>query len=397
MISAPAKLRAVFGVALAAVALPFSGGAGDLMLSVPLRSDSSPVQRLNREGVVAVRKGQFDKAEQLFYKAYLYDPADPFTLNNLGFVAEQQGQLGRAHKLYELATEQSSTAEIALSSSKSLEKKPMRAALEGMEDIPMRVNRMNVEAMRLLSQNRAYDAVALVHQALELDQRKPFTLNNLGVANEAIGDYQGALKNYDACAALSSSEPVMVTLDRAWSGKPVSEMAKASARRLQRRLRDTDASQMQAAMLNMRGVYAANQNDWSSAKQDFLRAYSIDPADAFSLNNRGYIAEKEGDMESAQFFYQKARKADDANTKVGLATAQPAEGQSLLTVAGESDRKVDAALSAYSRERHRATGPVELTPRGAGTANGASQAKPASLDEQPDPGAVQPSRPQSPR
>jgi Flp pilus assembly protein TadD len=394
MISAPVKLMAIVGVA---AAFSFSCWAGDLKLSIPLRSNSSPAQRLNRSGVLAVRKGQFDKAEELFYKAYLYDPVDPFTLNNLGFVAEQQGQLDRAHKFYELATEQSSTAEIALSSSKRLEKKPMRAALQGMEDVPMRVNRVNVEAMRLLTQNRAFEAVTLLKQTLALDQRNPFTLNNLGVAEEATGDYEGALRDYEASAASRSSEPVMVTLDRAWSGKPVSEMAEASARRLQKRLRDTNASQTQAAMLNMRGVYAANQNDWSSAKQDFLSAYSLDPADAFSLNNRGYIAEKEGDLESAQFFYQKARRADDANAKVGLATAQPAEGQALSIVAGESDRKVDGALGAFSQERHRETGPMELTPRGAGATNTPAAAKPAPPSTQPAPTAAQPSMPQSPQ
>jgi Flp pilus assembly protein TadD len=397
MIGASIKLKSILGVAVAALALCSGCWAGDLKLSIPLRSNSSPAQRLNRDGVLAVRKGQFDKAEELFYKAYLYDPADPFTLNNLGFVAEQQGLLDRAHKFYELATEQSSTAEIALSSSKSLEKKPMRAALQGMEDVQMRVNRMNVAAMRLLTQNRAFEAVTLLKQTLALDQRNPFTLNNLGVAEEAIGDYQGALKSYDASAALQSSEPVMVTLDRAWSGKPVSEMAEASAGRLQKRLRDTNASRTQAAMLNMHGVYAVNQNDWSSAKQDFLRAYSIDPADAFSLNNRGYIAEKEGDLESAQFFYQKARRADDANAKVGFATAQPAEGQALLTVAGESDRKVDGVLGEFSKERHRETGPVELTPRGGGAANTPAAARPAPPSTQSAPNAAPPSRPQSPQ
>ncbi len=385
------RAKSVAVVAVAAMAFACRCGAGDLKITIPLQSRTSPVQRLNREGVLAVKKGQFQKAEELFYKAYLYDPTDPFTLNNLGFVSEQQGLLDRAHKFYELSAQQSCTAEIALSSSKELEKKPMRAALEGMEDTPMRINRMNVEAMRLLSEDRPYDSAVLLEKALSLDPHNPFTLNNLGVAHEATGDYQGALNDYNAAAALHSSEPVMVTLDRTWARKPVSEMAEASARRLQKELRGINMTQAQAAMLNMRGVRAANQNDWSSAKQDFLRAYQLDPADAFSLNNRGYIAEREGDLESAQFFYQKARGADDANAKVGSATAQLAEGEALSTVATESDRKVDGALDAFSRERHRETGPVELTPRGAGVESAPKTPASGQPHAQPSPNTVPPS------
>ena len=51
------------------------------------------MQRLNREGVEAVKRHDYEKAEALFLKAYLYDPADPFTLNNLGYISELQGQL----------------------------------------------------------------------------------------------------------------------------------------------------------------------------------------------------------------------------------------------------------------------------------------------------------------
>jgi Flp pilus assembly protein TadD len=116
-------------------------------------------------------------------------------------------------------------------------------------------------------------------------------------------------------------------------------------------------------MLSLRGVYAANQNNWQAAKQDFLKAFSLDPAGAFSLNNRGYVAEMEGDLESAQFFYEKARRAEDSNTRVGMATQLAAEGKSLFAVAEESDGKVDSELDRYSEQRRRETGPVELIPR----------------------------------
>src|SRR5437763_2485480 len=101
---------------------------------IPLRSRLSPVQRLNREGVDAVKHHHYDKAEALFYKAYLYDPADPFTLNNLGYISEVQGQLERAHKFYDLAAQQSSDANIDLSNQKHLQGQPMKAALVDLKD-----------------------------------------------------------------------------------------------------------------------------------------------------------------------------------------------------------------------------------------------------------------------
>jgi tetratricopeptide (TPR) repeat protein len=79
--------------------------AGDITLNLPKRSHLTPVQRLNREGVEAIQKQQYEKAETLFYQAYLFDPADPFTLYNLGYVSELKGQLERAQKLYALASE----------------------------------------------------------------------------------------------------------------------------------------------------------------------------------------------------------------------------------------------------------------------------------------------------
>ena len=391
----PLRLMAVIAVTI--TSLSVSSWAGDVKITIPRRSELSPVQRLNREGVEAVKKRQYEKAEQLFYKAYLYDPTDPFTLNNLGFISEQQGQLDRAHRFYALATEQSCTAQIDLSSDKELEKKPMRAALEGLQDLPMRVNRMNVEAMRLLLQDRPFESVAILQQALALDPRNPFTLNNLAVADESVGDYQDALKNYESASAAHSNEPVLVTLDRSWAGKPVSAMAEASAKQLEKRLMERNAAETQAAMLNMRGVFAANENNWSAAKQDFVRAYALDPGSAFSLNNRGYVAEQEGDLESAQFFYQKAKRANDANSRVGFATRQFAEGQAIFTVSADSDRKVDGALDVYSRERHMETGPVELTPRGNGSMDRPATTAPQPTATPTTPSTVPPSSPQPPK
>lgn len=384
MISAGKKYLAVIAVAGATLSPAY--GKDHWTLNIPLHSRTSLMQRLNRDGVEEVNRNHYEKAEELFYKAYLYDPSDPFTLNNLGYVAELQGQLDRAHKYYQLAAEQGCDAPIDMSSMQDLKGKPMLEAYASFQNLPMRINRMNIDAMRLVSENRGFEAVPLLEQALKLDPQNPFTLNNLAAANEALGDYEDALKNYNAVADLHSSEPVVVTQDQRWRGKPVSAMARESAKRLRKRMETMPADDLDAMKFNVRGVIEENANQWDLARQDFLRAFAADPNDAFSLNNRGYVAERDGDLETAQFYYGKAVKANDAHARVGLSTKAPVEGQPLSQVANESDRKVDNALQVYSEERRTGqNSPVELTPRGAGAEQPAPPpaARPQSPGSQP--------------
>lgn len=354
------------------------------VIKLPRRSELTPVQKLNRQGVDAVKKHDYRTAEALFYKAYLYDPADPFTLNNLGYICEVQGDFDRAEKFYHLAAEQSSNASIDISNARQLEGKPMRDAVVNLQDAQMRVNHTNIQSIRLLAENRGFEALALLKQNLQLDPQNPFTLNNLGVASEATGDFDGALRYYREAAARNSSEPATVTLDESWRGHSVSAMADASARRLEKRLRNTGANQERAMMLTIRGVLAANQNEWTAAREDFLRAYSLDPGSAFTMNNRGWVAEKDGDLETAQYFYGKAQKADNAGVPVGFATRLTAEGQSMGTVATDSNNKVDDALEVYSQQRKREPASVELTPRG-GSTSAAPSTPAAQPNQQPQP------------
>jgi len=351
-------------VGLTVLAGTVGWAADSHVIKIPRRSELTPVQRLNRRGVDAIKKRDYKNAESLFYKAYLYDPADPFTLNNLGYVSELEGDLDRAQKFYGLAAEQGSNATIDFSSAKNLQGKPMRDAVVNLQDATMRVNRQNINAMRLLSQNRGFEAMDLLKKTLVLDPNNTFTLNNLGVASEAIGDFNGALRYYLTAASTHSAEPTIVAADRAWRGKSVSDMAAASAKRLQKRIRDTGSAESQAIMLTIRGVFEANQNNHDAARQDFLKAYSLDPNSAFTLNNRGFVAEQDGDLETAQFFYSKAQRAENAAASVGMATQLAAQGQSLENVAGGSNGKVDTALEAYSQKRRQEQAPVELTPRG---------------------------------
>src|SRR6478736_49270 len=148
--------RWLLGLALIAAAELTSqcAHAGDIKITLPKRSKLTPVQRLNREGVEAVKKHNYKRAEELFYKAYLFDPDDGFTLNNLGYISELQGQIDRAQRFYTLSSEQSSEAVIDHASAKRVEGQPMKQAL-ALTDQPLQINHANVEAVRLLSQGRA--------------------------------------------------------------------------------------------------------------------------------------------------------------------------------------------------------------------------------------------------
>jgi Flp pilus assembly protein TadD len=244
-----------------------------------------------------------------------------------------------------------------------LEGKPMDYVFHGLRDVPMRVNRMNVEAIKLLSQQRNFEADLLLRQALALDPRNAFTLNNLGVAKEATGDDDAALRYYTAAANAHSGEPIVLTLKDSWKGRPLSALAADSARRLKRRIEESDPAARQSAMFTLRGVYAANGNDWQTARKDFLQAYSLKPDNAFSLNNLGYIAEKDGDLETAQLMYAKAHRAADPEARIGLATQLSAEGKPLASVAKDSDQKVDREIDQSAQAVHRETGPVRLMRR----------------------------------
>ncbi len=337
--------------------------AGDLKLTFPKRSRLTPVQRLNRDGVEAIKKHRYDKAKALFYEAYLYDPGDPFTLNNLGYVAELDGQMDRAQMFYSLASGQATGALIDRASSSKLEGESLQGAISAIRDIPMQINRANVRAVRLLSEDRVREADELLQRTLALDPKNGFTLNNMGVAKEAQGDYSTAMEYYKAAADAHIDDPIVVTMNPAMRGKPLSAVARDSEARLRSRMRNLASTDAKVALLNLRGVAAMNRNDWPQASQYFSQAFRLDPEDAFSLNNQGYMAEMGGDLESAQEFYREARSRNGAALRVGLATRPAAEGMKLFSVAGESEGQVSSAMEIASENKRRKAGPIQLKRR----------------------------------
>ncbi len=337
--------------------------AGDLRITIPRRSRLTPVQKLNQEGVEEIRKHKSEKAEALFYKAYLLDPQDPFTLNNLGYVSELKGQVDRAQEFYTLAAKESTDASIAKASLRRVEGRTLKEAL-AVPDKDLRLNQDNVEAVRLLGAGRAPEADLLLQKALQSDPHNIFTLNNLGVAKEAEGESQEALKYYDSAARENNnSATAIVTLNRAWRGKPVSEMAARNAQRLRARLSTEMTTQLQLAELNTRGVAALNRNEPVTAEKEFRDAYALNPNNAFAVNNLGYLSELQGDRETAQYFYDKAQNLGGANLPVGLATRTSAEGQPLSQVASESDAQVEAKVQQERDARRQHQQPVLLLRR----------------------------------
>jgi Flp pilus assembly protein TadD len=346
--------------------LPWQSAFGDkeLKITIPRRSHLTPVQKLNREGVAEIEKHQYGKAEAAFMKAYLYDSSDPFTLYNLGYTAELQGNLDRAQKFYGLAVEQATDATIDRTNVRSLKGQPMRKAASGIDDRELRVNQANIDAIRLLESGQPREAEFVLRQTLTRDPQNAFTLNNLGVAQEAQGNYADAEKSYRQAAAIHSSQTAVVTsTGAAWRGKPVSELASANAATVEQRLRSASTAQARASLLNVQGVAAINRNDWATASQDFQKAYSLDPSSAFSLNNEGFLAETNGDSETAQFFYERAKLAQDSSDAVGLATRRDAEGSNVASTASGSAQQVGTKLSSLEQERRRENTPVVLRNR----------------------------------
>jgi Flp pilus assembly protein TadD len=338
-----------------------TAGAGDVRVSIPKRTKPTPVQKLNQEGVQAVQKHAYKKAKALFYKAYLIDPNDPFTLNNLGYIAELEGQVDRAQRYYALAQQQDSDAVVYKSTERAAIGQPVDKVAGEAADAKMQINRINVYAMSLLQKDRSPEADVALQRALKLDPSNPFTLNNLGYAKEQEGELEEAYKYYMEAANQHSDTPIVVTVRPSWRGKGISQIAAINAEKVKNVMaHDQDDVKAQVARLNIRGVAAINRNDYKLARSYFDKAYDLDPKNAFALNNMGYLSEMDGDRETADYYYGKAREADQSSMKVAYATRKDVEGMKLAAVAGDSDDAVVKATEEAAALRRAEGGPVVL-------------------------------------
>jgi len=358
-----------------------AGQDKELRIPLPKKSKFTPVQQLNRDGVQALKKHDVNRAKRLFYKAYLIDPNDPFTLNNLGYVSELEGDMDRAERFYDQARTNTSEAVVDRSTDNTVEGKTVALIAGHTAEMPLQVNRMNSEAITLLRKDRAPEADLVLQQALKLDPRNPFTLNNMGYAKEKEGELEQAIKYYSQSAATGSHDAVSVAIDKDWRGRPISEIAARNAENTRKELQKSDDLQTRVIRLNLRAVSAMNRNDRKTAREDFQQAYKLDPRNAFALNNMGYLAELDGDKETAQDFYEKARNAQHAGARVAMSTKPEVEGRSLEQVASQSDSLVETKMQAEVQARRQtARGTPALRTRD----NRVVVDKPAPKDQQPE-------------
>lgn len=330
--------------------------AAGIRIVIPKHTEATPVQKLNREGVREIKKRHLDRAEKLFYRAYLLDPDDPYTLNNLGYISELKGEVQRAERYYQLAAkENNSESVISQASEPKAEGQKLSAITGSYGNLQLRVNRGNVLAMSLLQQGRNQEAEDILRDTLKLDPANPFTLNNLGFAMEGQGDLQSALSYYNEASVKHSSEQIVVALDPHWRGKSISDIAFQNEESVRRLLATEKSDQEQAARLNVEGVSALNHNEPKRAIDYFQRAYKLDPQSAFSLNNMGYVSELYGDQETADDFYQQASRGDQAGTPVNIASRHEMVGDAAGQVASANAQGSEASLRAgaeIKRQRH---------------------------------------------
>jgi Flp pilus assembly protein TadD len=338
--------------------------AQGVRITIPKRSLSTPFERLNREGVRKIQKHHLRTAERLFYKAYLIDPDDPFTLNNLGYISELEGNVDRAERYYGLATkENNSQTVIALSSTRDLEGHKLSEVTSSYGSLELRVNRGNVLAMSLLEHGRSQEAEDILRDTLKLDPRNPFTLNNLGFAMESQGDLEAALGYYNDASMTHSSQPIVVALDPHWRGKPISDIAFRNEQAVRARLASERSSEDRAARLNVEGVSALNHNQADQAYRDFRQAYKLDPTNAFSLNNMGFVSEAFGDEETADEFYSAAERGVDAGAPVSLASHHEMVGEAVSQVAGSNSQASASELETQAEAKRRSHAPIVLRRR----------------------------------
>src|SRR5438128_2138723 len=361
MRTAPAWLLTLSLVTLLAVRLASPQG---LRISIPKRTRATPVQNLNREGVKEIQKHHIEKAERLFYNAYLIDPDDPFTLNNLGYISELQGKVERAQRYYELAAkENNSETVIAMASARKLEGHKLSEITTSYGNLELRINRGNIQAMGLLQQGRNQEAEDVLRETLKLDPRNPFTLNNLGFAMEGQGDLESALKFYNDASLTHSTEPIVVAIDPHWRGKPISDIAFNNGQSVRTRLASEQSAPDHAARLSVQGVSALNHNQSQKALDYFERAYKLDPQNAFSLNNMGFVAETQGDQETANEFYDLAQKGIGAGAPVNVASHHEMVGAPVGQVAGTNAQTATANLQAEAEIKRRSREPIVLRRR----------------------------------
>src|ERR1700722_15063397 len=165
--------RGIYQFALAVLlgGVAVCANADDLRINLPRQGRLTPVQSLNRDGVKAVKTGHMDRAKKLFVQAYLLDPDDPFTLNNLGYISEMEGDADHALKYYQLGANTRTEAVIDEASKPGLKGQSVNAAFSAVQASGFASNRANLQAVVLLQNGRAFEAESILRKAMQADPK----------------------------------------------------------------------------------------------------------------------------------------------------------------------------------------------------------------------------------
>src|SRR5205807_9627239 len=150
--------------------------------------------------------------------------------------------------------EQNSEATVDRSSNDDSKGKTVAAVAGHAQSGGVQTNVMNVEAVSLLNKDRVAEADLVLQKALRIDPRNPFTLNNMGYTKEKEGELEAAINYYRAAADANSDEPVVVTVNKSWRGRPISKVAASNAKKVQSALAKEETTAAKVARLNQRGV-----------------------------------------------------------------------------------------------------------------------------------------------
>src|SRR6266702_2677253 len=186
----PTRLAAAMLLAIVVLTASYAT-AGDLQIKIPKRTKPTPVQQLNQEGVKALSKNDVPSAKRAFYKAYMLDPKNPFTLNNLGYALEKEGELEQAVRYYSLAASSASDEKIVVALNRSwrgrsisevaeINAQAARRELSTEGTSEAKVARLNLRGVSALNRNQRAQARQYFQEAYRLDPGNAFSLNNMG-------------------------------------------------------------------------------------------------------------------------------------------------------------------------------------------------------------------------
>jgi predicted O-linked N-acetylglucosamine transferase (SPINDLY family) len=267
-----------------------------------LKADPNHVDALNLLGVLALQRGDSERAIECIAGAIRRDGSQAPFHNNLGNALRSRGQLAAAIDSYQ-------------------------RALQLRPNYPEAHNNLGIA---LAEQGQFPGAIAAYQRALELRPNNAAAHNNLGVALRFQGQLAGAIASYQRAVQLRPDyAEAHNNLGNALRAQ--GELAPAIAsyqRALQLRPNYADAH-------NNLGIALGEQGQLAPAIASYQPAFQLGPNHAEAHNNRGIALWSQGELAGAIAAYQRALQLRpdyaDAHNNLGIALAE--QGEHALAVA----------------------------------------------------------------